>query len=417
MNFKTIFFLITFFQSIICLSQFKHPEPSIIRPVIVHPENEINDYSKLFNKKIKRKIIGETIIEYDINGNVISEIEAGSHSTSKTLYKYINNILVGKEKINIISDSKYLEKGNLDNSNYFKENEKNGIEINAVLDYNNNNRFEIYKAILDKKKNRITSYSIEKKEDGEISIKNYNIIYDQDKIIEISADQGEKTKYFYKNNVIDRVEYFKNNKQTKTNSTTYYIYDLNDNLTLIKGIRKTIHSDKMLENEFIKDSVVYDNKNNLTWAYNVSDYLAPNQNQKNYYITYKYDDNNKITELIKFEKGKEIIKSFYSYENDLITEIKQIYQGDYIHIKNYKYIDGKLAEFKEINPFLNLDKRCIYEYDKFNNLKSITDFRKYTDRKSGKITDNKSYVYFLLDNNVLTIKNHSGIIEKYEFFD
>ncbi|MFN4150945.1 MAG: hypothetical protein ACK4IX_08365 [Candidatus Sericytochromatia bacterium] len=173
----------------------------------------------------------------------------------------------------------------------------------------------------------------------------------------------------------------------------------------------------MLENEFIKDSVVYDNNNNLIWAYNVSDYLAPNQNQKNYYITYKYDDNNKITELIKFEKGKEIIKSFYSYENDLITEIKQIYQGDYIHIKNYKYIDGKLAEFKEINPFLNLDKRCIYEYDKFNNLKSITDFRKYTDRKSGKITDNKSYVYFLLDNNVLTIKNHSGIIEKYEFFD
>mgnify|MGYP006374190069 CR=1 FL=1 len=85
--------------------------------------------------------------------------------------------------------------------------------------------------------------------------------------------------------------------------------------------------------------------------------------------------------------------------------------------KNYKYIDGKLVEFTELDPFLNLEKRCVYDYDESTNLKSITEFRKYTDRKSGKITDVKTSTFFSFDSNTLTIKNQNGIIEKYEFFD
>ena len=186
---------------------------------------------------------------------------------------------------------------------------------------------------------------------------------------------------------------------------------------MIKGIRKTIYNDKISENKFIKDSAVYDNKNNIVWAYNVNDYLAANQNQKNHYITYRYNDNNKIIESTKFENGIEMIKSSYSYENNLLKEIKQIHKGDYILTKNYKYIDGKLVEFTELDPFLNLEKRCVYDYDESTNLKSITEFRKYTDRKSGKITDVKTSTFFSFDSNTLTIKNQNGIIEKYEFFD
>ena len=417
MNLKAIIYLIVFFQSIICFGQFKHPEPTIVRPTVILPENDINDYSKLYNKKIKKKIIGKTIIEFDINGNVISEINSDSNSTTTILYRYTNNILVEKEKRTTI-DTKNIEKRVLDNSNYIKENEKKGEKITVVADYNYNNEFEFYKAILDKKKNRITSYLIEKKEgDTKTSIKKYNIFYNQDKIIEISEDNGEKKQYFYKNNLIDKIEYFHNNDKRKTNSTTYFIYDLNSNLTLIKGVRKTIYNDKISENKFIKDSAVYDNKNNIVWAYNVNDYLAANQNQKNHYITYKYNDNNKIIESTKFENGIEMIKSSYSYENNLLKEIKQIHKGDYILTKNYKYIDGKLVEFTELDPFLNVEKRCVYDYDEFTNLKSITEFRKYTDRKSGKITNVKISTFFSFNNNTLTIKNQNGIIEKYEFFD
>ena len=415
MNLKAIIYLIVFFQSIICFGQFKHPEPTIVRPSVILPENDINDYSKLYNKKIKKIIIGKTIIEFDINGNVISEINSDSNSTTTILYRYTNNILVEKEKRTTI-DTKNIEKRVLDNSNYIKEKEKKGEKITVVTDYNYNNEFEFYKAILDKKKNRITSYLIEKKEgDTKTSIKKYNIFYNQDKIIEISEDNGEKKQYFYKNNLIDKIEYFHNNDKRKTNSTTYFIYDLNSNLTLIKGVRKTIYNDKISENKFIKDSAVYDNKNNIVWAYNVNDYLAANQNQKNHYITYRYNDNNKIIESTKFENGIEMIKSSYSYENNLLKEIKQIHKGDYILTKNYKYIDGKLVEFTELDPFLNLEKRCVY--DESTNLKSITEFRKYTDRKSGKITDVKTSTFFSFDSNTLTIKNQNGIIEKYEFFD
>ena len=415
MNLKAIIYLIVFFQSIICFGQFKHPEPTIVRPSVILPENDINDYSKLYNKKIKKKIIGKTIIEFDINGNVISEINSDSNSTTTILYRYTNNILVEKEKRTTI-DTKNIEKRVLDNSNYIKENEKKGEKITVVTDYNYNNEFEFYKAILDKKKNRITSYLIEKKEgDTKTSIKKYNIFYNQDKIIEISEDNGEKKQYFYKNNLIDKIEYFDNNDKRKTNSITYFIYDLNSNLTVIKGIRKTIYNDKISGNKFIKDSAVYDNKNNIVWAYNVNDYLAANQNQKNHYITYRYNDNNKIIESTKFENGIEMIKSSYSYENNLLKEIKQIHKGDYILTKNYKYIDGKLVEFTELDPFLNLEKRCVY--DESTNLKSITEFRKYTDRKSGKITDVKTSTFFSFDSNTLTIKNQNGIIEKYEFFD
>ena len=91
-----------------------------------------------------------------------------------------------------------------------------------------------------------------------------------------------------------------------------------------------------------------------------------------------------------------MIKSSYSYENNLLKEIKQIHKGDYILTKKYKYIDGKLVEFTELDPFLNLEKRCVYDYDESTNLKSITEFRKYTDRKSGKITDVKTSTFFRL---------------------
>ena len=105
---------------------------------------------------------------------------------------------------------------------------------------------------------------------------------------------------------------------------------------MIKGIRKTIYNDKISENKFIKDSAVYDNKNNIVWAYNVNDFLAANQNQKNHYITYRYNDNNKIIESTKFENGIEMIKSSYSYENNLLKEILRNKFLNSIDLKNIK---------------------------------------------------------------------------------
>ena len=49
MNLKAIIYLIFFFQSIICFGQFKHPEPTIVRPTVILPENDINDYSKTYH--------------------------------------------------------------------------------------------------------------------------------------------------------------------------------------------------------------------------------------------------------------------------------------------------------------------------------------------------------------------------------
>ncbi|MCV9926605.1 hypothetical protein OIU83_03030 [Flavobacterium sp. LS1R49] len=418
MNLKTILFFSLFFQYMISFGQFKGPEPTIIRPEVILPENQLKDYTKSYNKKIKKTIIDKKITEYDVNGNITKEIDPGISSTTTTLYTYKNNILV--EKITTtISDSEIVKRNNAENAAYIKESLKRGEQSVAVASFNDENKLNTYKAILDKK-NRVISYISEQKEnDGYRPIditKQVKIVYDRDKIVEINTNNTGKKHYFYEKNYLVRSESSIDDVDSKSSYIDDYVYDSNNNLVLIKSSSKG----KPFQYSAVRDSAVYDNKNNLVWAYYISIYRPSQENLKKQFITYKYDNNNKLIESSRYEDGIEYEKNEYFYENNLITKAVKTYFVGFpvktIGSKTYNYTDGKLLGYNEIDPFTNSEKQCVYEYDDAKYLKKITEVSKYTDRETGEITNYSTTADFSFNKNTLTFKNQIGQLEIYEFF-
>ncbi|OCB70743.1 hypothetical protein B0A79_13925 [Flavobacterium piscis] len=406
----------------ISFGQFKGPEPTIIRPEVILPENQLNDFAKSYNKKNKKTIIGKKITEYDINGNITKEIDPGISSTTTTLYTYKNNILI--EKITTtISDSKIVKRNNAENAAYIRESLKRGEQSVVVASFDDEKKLNTYKAILDKK-NRVISYISEQKEnDGYRPIditKQVKIVYDKDKIVEITTNNTEKKHYFYEKNSLVRSESLIDDDDSKSSYTNDYVYDSNNNLVLIKSNSKGIFKGKPFQYSSVNDSAVYDNKRNLVWAYYISNYMPSKGNEKKQFITYKYDANNKLIESSQYENGIEHIKNEYFYENNLITKVlKTYFVGVPVKTtgsKTYNYTDGKLLEYNEIDPFTNSEKQCIYEYDEAKHLKKITEIRKYTDSRTGKITNHTSTADFSFKENTLTFKNQIGQLEIYDFF-
>lgn len=422
MNLKIILFFSLFFQYMISFGQFKGPEPTIIRPEVILPENQLKDYTKSYNKKIKKTIIDKKITEYDVNGNITKEIDPGISSTTTTLYTYKNNILV--EKITTtISDSEIVKRNNAENATYIQESLKRGEESIAVASFNDENKLNTYKAILDKK-NRVISYISEQKEnDGYRPIditRQVKIVYVKDKIAEINTNNTEKKHYFYEKNSLVKSESSIDDVDSKASYINDYVYDSNNNLVLIKSSSKGIFKGKPFQYSAVIDSAVYDNKNNLVWAYYISAYRPTKENLKKQFITYKYDNNNKLIESSRYENGIEYEKNEYFYENNLITKAVKTYlvgvSAKTIGSKTYNYTDGKLVEYNEIDPFTNSEKQCVYEYDEAKYLKKITEVSKYTDRKTGKITNYSTTAGFSFNKNTLTFKNQIGQLEIYEFF-
>jgi hypothetical protein len=421
MNLKTIFFFSLFFQYITSFGQFKDPEPTITRPAVILPENQISDYAKSFNKKLKKSIIDKKITEYDINGNIIKEVDPGISSTTTTLYVYQNNVLVEKT-LTTISNAEIVKRNNADNARRIEESQKKGEESIALVVFDDVSKKNTYKATLGKK-NRVVSYISERKETGDYrpinDIKQVNITYDKDKIIEINTNNTEKKHYLYNNNLLVKVEYLTNDVLGRY--YTSYCYDNNNNLIAIRDNGEGNYKGKVVQNSKVKDSAVYDNKNNLIWAYDKGPYVPMNIDQNKNFITYKYDNNNNLVESSKYENEKERMKIEYVYENKLLTkEIKTYYIGvpvKTIGSKTYNYADGKLMEYNEIDPFTNSEKQCTYEYDEAKHLKKIIEIRKWTDRKTGKITNYTTTADFSFNKNTLTFKNQIGKLEIYEFFE
>lgn len=420
---KIIFLYFFLLQSIIAFGQFNNPEPTIIRPVITYPEKQITNYAKSCNKKLKKSIIDNKTTEYDVNGNIIKEIETDISSTSITKYTYKNNVLV--EKIQeTISNSEFVKRENANNANYVKESFNKGEESVAIIAFNNENKTNIYRATLDKK-DRIKSYILEQKiisDNKSVNdIKEVNIVYDKDKIIEIITNKTQKTHYTYNKNLLVKAVYTIDENSKKSFSTNEYTYDNNNNLILIKKYSKGSYNGKDFENKSIQDSAVYDNRNNIIWAYNKDPYVAYNKNKSKNFITYKYDSKNKLIESSQYENEKEKIKIEYAYQDNLLTkEIKTYYTGvpnTTVSSKTYNYVDGKLEEFLEVDPFSNSEKQYIYQYDENNNLKKITAIIKFINRKTGQISEIKKVCDFVFDKNILTFKNEIDRIEKYEFFE
>jgi hypothetical protein len=421
MTLKTILFFSLFFQYMTSFGQFKDPEPIIIRPAVILPENQINDYAKSYNKKLKKSIIDGNITEYDINGNIIKEIFPGISSTTTTLYAYKNNVLVEKT-LTTISDAEIVKRNKADNARRIEEFEKSDKESIALVAFDDVSKKNTYKATLGKK-NRVVSYISERKETGDYrpinDIKQVNITYDKDKIIEIKTNNTQKKHYLYNNNLLVKVEYLTNDVLSPY--YTNYCYDNNNNLIAIRDNGEGNYKGKVVKNSKVKDSAVYDNKNNLIWAYDKGPYVPMNIDQNKNFITYKYDDNNNLVESSKYENEKERMKIEYVYENKLLTkEIKTYYIGvpvKTIGSKNYNYADEKLIEYNEIDPFTNSEKQCKYEYDEAKHLKKIIETRKYTDRQTGKMTNYTTTADFSFNKNTITFKNQIGKLEIYEFFE
>lgn len=421
MNLKTIFFFSLFFQYITSFGQFKDPEPTITRPAVILPENQISDYAKSFNKKLKKSIIDKKVTEYDINGSIIKEIDPGISSTTTTLYTYKNNVLIEKI-LTTISDAEIVKRNKTDNARRIEESQKKGEESIALVVFDDVSKKNTYKATLDKK-NRVVSYISERKETGDYrpinDIKQENITYDKDKIIEINTNNTEKKHYLYNKNLLVKVEYLTN--EILNPYYTSYRYDNNNNLIAIKSNGEGSYKGKVIQNSKVKDSAVYDNKNNLIWAYHKGPYVPMNIDQNKNFITYKYDNNNNLVESSKYENQKESMKIEYVYENKLLTkEIKTYYIGvpvKTIVSKTYNYADGKLIEYNKIDSSTNSEKQCKYEYDEAKHLKKIIETRKYIDKQTGKTSNYTTIADFSFNKNILNFKNQIGKLEIYEFFE
>lgn len=416
MKLNKILLSFLFLQSIVAFGQFNNPEPIIIRPEITDPVKQITNYAKSYNKKLKKSIIDNKTTEYDINGNIIKEIETNISSTTTTKYTYKNNVLVEKTQ-EILSNSEFVKKENANNANYVKESLINGVEIATTIAFDDENKTNIYRAILDEK-NRVKSYKSEQKVSSDNksvnNINEVNIIYDKDKIIEINTNNTQKQNYSYNKNLLVKAEY-----TFKTSSfINEYIYDNKNNLIVIKGYNKG----KDFENKSsIQDTAVYDNRNNIIWAYNKDPYSAYNNSKSKNFVTYKYDSNNRLIESSQYENEKEKMKIKYTYQDNLLTkEIKTIYIGEpspTVSTKTYNYVEGKLEKYIQVDPFSNSEKQYVYQYDENNHLKKITAITKYTNRNTGQITEIKKVCDFVFDKNTLTFKNEIGRVEKYEFFE
>lgn len=415
-------FFFLFFQYMTSFGQFKNPDPAIIRPKVILPEDQLKDYATLYNKKIKKSIIDKRITEYDINGNILKEIDPGISSTTTTLCTYKNNILV--EKIStVLSNSEIVKRNNAENIAYIDKSKKKGEQSVAVASFEDENRLNSYKAVLDKK-NRVISYILEQKEKGgyrPIDItKQVEIVYHKDKVKEINTNNKEKILYFYEKNSLVRSESTTDDGESKSSYRNDYAYDSKNNLVQIRGSSKGTNKGKAYQYNSVRDSAVYDNKNNLVWAFYISNYIPSKGNEKKQFVTYKYDNDNKIIESSRYENGLEYVKNEYFYENNLIIKtVTTYFRGvpvKSIGSKTYNYTDGKLVEYNEIDPLTNSEKQCIYEYDEAKHLKKITEIRKYTDRRTGEITNHATIADFSFKENTLTFKNQIGQLEIYEFF-
>lgn len=413
MKLKITLFLSLFFICLTSFGQFKPslPEPSIIRPQIILPESQINDYARSYNKKIRKTIIDKVITEFDKNGNIIKKTTVLGPSTNIVVCTYKNNVLI--ETIDsTVTNSAEVKK---ENANLIRESKRQNADFDAIPQYDDNVPTYIYKALLDKN-NRVISYTFEQKKAGADKRENFvhqtNILYNKDKVTDITTNDIAKEHYSYDKNFLVKKETILVNGKFKSLKSTQYNYDIKNNLIRIKYNAEESYDGKVRNHDnYVNDSAVYNNKNQLIWA-----------GVKRQFMTYKYDNNNNITEFCQYNDGKEYSKDEYFYKNkQLIKNIKTTNHGPnkekFVVITNYNYNEGKLAGIKKITPTLTLDNEVIYEYDENNHLKKSIEKNTYSNKTNENKQISNTVTNFNYNKNTLTIESQYGDVKKYEFYE
>ena len=318
------------------------------------PFFEIPDNFNPKNLKIKSIISPDETIEYDFNGNILSEQKKDNFYTTERSYIYNNNTLVEKKTFINANKEKIDKKIKEDAAELRRQVDRNGRGSVATVGINDNyNKVIINKVTLDKR-NRLISYSyqefkIENSVKELLSDDAYNISYEKGKVSEIKS-KSDIEKYYYKGNFIIKKEYY----HLATNSYSQEIkiifsfnYDKNKNLTAIwydntRSTKGKIDS----HDKYLVDSANYDNQNRIIWK-------GTNRS----FITYKYDIKNNITESIYTNSNKLDTKREYEYNNEnkiaKITEIKYRYKKNDIiptFIKTFLYQDNLLKVIQESSP-------------------------------------------------------------------
>jgi hypothetical protein len=400
-----IFFLLLF--SALCFGQFQSPEVTIIVPEIKHPEHNI-DYLKPLNKKLKKSIIERKTREYDENGNIIKETELEDNTTKITTFEYKNNVLIKKETTTT-SDEEKIKRAN---ERTLQESKKNNYSEVALQ--NADNAKNIYLANLDKK-NRVIAFSNSnetKRENGTYfkNVTEAEVLYEKDKIVEVnSKDRIEK--YYFDKSLLLKKETTIIQGESKETKTDECVYDVNKNLIVIYQKTTNSFKDKITYNSsFVKDSAAYNNDNLLIW-----------QGDKKRFTTYKYDENNNVTERFQYQFGKEYVQEEFEYENNQLSKmIRTIYshKKDKEVEKNtsiitYKYDGTKLKEHYQTDSKTSYEMLITYEYDDQNRLKKIADSRKYS--KSNTHINFSETVFNYTPNSLLVTEKY-GNVKKYEFY-
>lgn len=410
MHLKTLQFIGILLIGWVSTAQFKSPELKIEEPLVLLPQNQIN-YTKFFNKPLKKRILNKTTSEYDEKGNVIKETTIDTPTKTTSTFVYNNGVLIEKNTV-VSSDS---EEVNRMNQSIISESSRNNETEVAIL--SDRNETINYKANVDNK-NRVTSFitTYESKNNGTSnkSVSNSEVAYENDKVVSIKSKNKVENFFYDKNGLVKKeiVTIYGDSKEVKSEE---YQYDANKNLISIHEKRSNSFKDKITyANTVLIDSATYNNKNLLIWHGN-----------KKMFSTFKYDSNGNVIERLQHWQDKEDFKQEYVYENNKI--VKSImtfytYKDNQLAEKNtstttYSYEGEKLMGYNQLESKTSSEMKCIYSYDAENRLKKRSETRMYYNKTNpSKPFTETTETSFSYSTNSLIVNGKYGEYMKYEFY-
>ncbi|MBP0613273.1 hypothetical protein J8J42_09455 [Chryseobacterium sp. cx-311] len=353
-------------------------EPPTFTADLILPKNLI----------IKTIVSDDGLQEYDPTGKIVQELKNTDFYKTKTTYTYNKNILVEKV-ITIKGDKEKIAQAQEQMGNREK------IRLNAdgeapytTIVLEADDREYINKVNLDKK-NTIIGFSYKefyvKGPKKEVRSDNsYEVIYNGNQVSEIRGTQKSE-KYFYTGKLLTKKVCINVPKEPSSQTTTetyFYQYDGKQNLVSI-GLSKKyrLYENAWEESKRTLDSAGYDTDNRVIW-----------HGLKGRFTTFKYDQNNNVTESVYTNYNELDSKKEYTYNTE--NEVTEIRLTNYKMLRNgiapvftqtFLYENHLLKEIQNSN-----NSKVVYEYNK-NGL--ITKISRYNVDPSGtnKRGDNVEY--------------------------
>ena len=380
------------------------------------------------NFKIKSRLLGNVLTEYDSNGNIISETKNESDLyDKKTFYTYKNGILVEKITTSKAHKERIKRRNTESELQAKRDMERNGIATSVI--YDSEDTEDIYNAELDKK-NRIISttnksFTIANGEKKLTKVNITKIDYSGNKITKIKSGNSKsffEINYFYEGNLLVRKESINGGTDVmhyQQNKKIYkYKYDKEKNLVAIYNVDEYYIKGKRNDNNTLslKDSANYDNKNRMIWHGN-----------KYRYETFKYDKNNNITEYSKFRNDKSEQKldfrHEYEYYNNKIVRYSETDNRFSTAPRSYSqkliYDNGLLKEIQNSSEKVPIGAKTVYEYNDKNQLIKISEYipksfkNKNAPENEFELSEITQYIY---NDKTLIIKGKYSTIAEYIFY-